>query len=65
MFITEYLNKNKKASLGELLNNGLLKYLYDNNSLELISNKKSFSNYIKNICDYIDEERLYVLKKEE
>ena len=65
IFIKEYLNKNKKASLGELLNNGLLKYLYDNNSLELISSKKSFSNYIKNICDYIDEERLYVLKKEE
>ena len=64
-FITEYLSENEKASLGELLNNGLLKYLYENHSLELISNKKNFSKYINKICNYVEEERLYVLKKEE
>tara|TARA_B100000963_G_C22633793_1_gene676420 strand:- start:3065 stop:4591 length:1527 start_codon:yes stop_codon:yes gene_type:complete len=61
-FVTNYLKKNNKASLGELLNNGLLKYLYENNSLDLILNNKSFVENIEDFCTFKEDERVYVLK---
>tara|TARA_B100000579_G_scaffold142073_1_gene115365 strand:+ start:462 stop:1991 length:1530 start_codon:yes stop_codon:yes gene_type:complete len=61
-FVTNYLEKNKKASLGELLNNGLLKYLYDNNSLDLLLAKKSLLQSIEDFCAFKNDERVYVLK---
>jgi DNA modification methylase len=61
-FVTKYLNKHKKASLGELLNNGLLKHLYDNNSINEIINTKNFLSIIEEYCRFVDDERVYILK---
>ncbi len=61
-FIDDYLNGCKSASLSEILDNGLLKMLYENKLLDRISN-----THVKNILDkhfcWDDSKRIYKTMK--
>lgn len=62
-YVTNYLIQNKSATIGELYNNGLLKILYENNSLNLIKNTKSMNAILESFCKYESDRRTFSLKQ--
>ncbi|MCZ0933413.1 MAG: DNA methyltransferase, partial [Oligoflexia bacterium] len=62
-YVTDYLIQNKTATIGALYNNGLLKVLYENNSLSLIKDTKSMNKILGSFCEYEDKRRTFSLKK--
>jgi DNA modification methylase len=61
-FIKRYLIKKKETSLGELFNNGLVKFLYEKDALNYLKSSKSVVKILDEICNYDKEKRKYSLK---
>lgn len=60
-FVNSYLILNRKATIGELYDNGLLKILYEGNYLEMMKNTKEVTSIINEFCNYNKEDRKYSL----
>jgi len=61
-YVVEYLKNNSSATLGEILNSGLVKVLFENNALQFLKKSKTLVNVIESFCVYNKISREYSLK---
>jgi site-specific DNA-methyltransferase (adenine-specific) len=62
-YVKTYLLINKSATIGELYDNGLLKILYENHSLNMLKNTKEVNDIIHEFCKYDKDQRKFSLNE--
>lgn len=62
-FVSTYLVKEGNASLGKIVNDGLVKFLYDNKALDYLKKSKELISLIEEVADYNNVTREYSIKK--